>query len=67
MKDFQGTPGPWTINEYGTMKDSNQNTVLISGVALPCGNNKGGKENAKLVSAAPELLEALQWGLGSNG
>lgn len=63
MKEFEGTPGPWSIDEYGIMKDKNHETIMIKGVAVPCGNNKGGKDNAQLVAASPELLAALQWAL----
>lgn len=63
MKEFEGTPGPWSIDEYGMMKDKNHETIMIKGVALPCGNNKDGKDNAQLVAASPELLAALQWAL----
>lgn len=56
MKDFKGTPGPWTG------KDMFRGVVLSGeGLSLSCGlASKEAKANGKLALAAPDLLEALQ-------
>ena len=64
MKEFKGTPGPWEI-----MDDDGELEIVQSG---SIGYGQGWKsysdicsevsvqDNAKLIAAAPELLEALQ-------
>jgi hypothetical protein len=64
MSEFKGTPGPWEV-----MKDDDELKVIQSG-SLEKGfgwksycnvcENVSGDSNAKLITAAPELLEALQ-------
>ncbi|WP_436879521.1 hypothetical protein [Escherichia coli] len=51
MDKFKGTPGPW---DYDTALDAifNKSCLFICDVS--------DKENARLIAAAPELLEALQ-------
>jgi hypothetical protein len=67
------TPGPW---EDGTMSISKRNWALIHDgaeinivkrgadviAAVWCGDDEDGEEaaNARLIAAAPELLEALE-------
>lgn len=56
MKEFKGTPGIWTANSADTI--FNENMVEIAIV-----NAEGYEQrhaNAKLIAAAPELLESLQ-------
>jgi len=55
------TPGPWTINEHGTIL-ANGHTLLVTGVGLasgPADSVAQERANARLIAAAPELLEAL--------
>lgn len=56
MKEFKGTPGPWTG------KDIFRGVVLSGdGLSLSCGlASEEAKANGKLALAAPDLLEALQ-------
>ncbi|WP_444859219.1 hypothetical protein [Serratia sp. (in: enterobacteria)] len=64
MSGFKGTPGPWEL-----MKDDDELKVIQAG-SLEKGfgwksycnvcENVSGDANAKLIAAAPELLEALQ-------
>ncbi|WP_261437610.1 hypothetical protein [Serratia proteamaculans] len=60
MSGFSGTLGPWLIDRYGKVVDCRGMTVGVSGVALPMTRDTECVANAHLVSAAPELLEALQ-------
>ncbi|MCE1970813.1 hypothetical protein LWT57_12400 [Enterobacter cloacae] len=54
MKEFNGTPGPWTG------KDMFRGVVLSGdGLSLSCGfASEEAKANGKLALAAPDLLEA---------
>lgn len=66
MSEFKGTPGPWfeyregfsTVYVEAKLRDG-----VIQEVAA-CGPTEAGQEaqsaNARLIAAAPELLEALQ-------
>lgn len=64
MSGFKGTPGPWEV-----MKDDDELKVIQSG-SLEKGfgwksycnvcEDVSGDANAKLIAAAPELLDALQ-------
>ena len=55
MKEFKGTPGPWSINHYyNWIESENADRVVIGG------RQGFDADDAKLIAAAPELLEALQ-------
>jgi hypothetical protein len=54
MSGFKGTPGPWFWDEEGL---GNKNHIVF-GKEYPL--EMTSKENKSLISAAPELLEALQ-------
>lgn len=68
MKEFKGTPGPWSLNvevcDQTVALDIVGNGVCVSS-AIPwssdteCDIDKA-IANANLIAAAPELLEALQ-------
>lgn len=66
MKEFKGTPGPWFEHREGFSTvyiEARIGGGMIQEVAA-CGTcDKGSDQqsaNAKLIAAAPELLEALQ-------
>ncbi|PUZ21788.1 hypothetical protein DCC81_24685 [Chitinophaga parva] len=63
---FQGTPGSWTAEELSTASGSYRPYVILSPEARSVcktsylsGDPKQEKENAYLIAAAPDLLEAL--------
>lgn len=68
MKDFKGTPGPWLVKEVDDDDISEMSsTMVVAGPHViacigPTGNTdlKSDIDNANLIAAAPELLEALQ-------
>lgn len=67
MSEFSGTPGPWVASKSDrcigpVSKDDDQSYGMILPVAWVEFDNKPGhhQANANLISAAPELLEALQ-------
>jgi len=51
MKEFKGTKGPWEVVGAGFNDEGTYYTLNIDLIS---------KDNAKLISAAPDLLEALQ-------
>ena len=64
MKEFKGTPGPWEI-----MDDDGELKIVQSGsieygqgwkIYSDICSEVSDQDNAKLIAAAPELLEALQ-------
>ncbi|WP_313327719.1 hypothetical protein [Enterobacter oligotrophicus] len=76
MKEFKGTPGPWSVDR------NNVHTGRIATIHHCIGNDwvevwspdwpdteEKQEANAKLIAAAPDLLEALQACLGwvNNG
>lgn len=54
MKKFKGTPGPWYWDEEGL---GNKNHIVFG---KEYHAEMTSKANKALISAAPELLEALQ-------
>lgn len=67
MEEFKGTPGPWIASasdrSIGPIcRDDDQSYGMILPVAWVEFDGKPGhhQANANLISAAPELLEALQ-------
>lgn len=65
MSEFKGTPGPWVRHEPSGYQHSMGGYILGSGGKI-CDvsgfdvGSEAAKENAKLIAAAPELLEALR-------
>ena len=62
------TPGPWSYQEWGRLiLDSGQGSsqLQVATVALNTRRDEG-TANARLIAAAPELLEALE-DIVSNG
>ena len=67
MKEFKGTPGPWvasiTYRSIGpACRDDDQSYGMIFPVAWVefDGDQACQQANARLIAAAPELLDALQ-------
>lgn len=57
------TPGPWAKNRYGELCGSDHKRITLSdsGISLSCGVPQPEYiANARLVAAAPDLLEALK-------
>lgn len=62
MNEFKGTPGPWSVNEKGQYWNNKSLTHLevIFGEDGECiCDTVYQREDANLIAAAPELLEAL--------
>lgn len=68
MKEFKGTPGPWIVTKIDDDDLSEQSTTMIvaGDTVIACVGPSVytlfgiDKNNAQLIAAAPELLEALQ-------
>jgi hypothetical protein len=59
------TPGPWVVNGFGG--DFREITRTSKGVAISVTSEKGGDiANARLIAAAPDLLEALKGELAAS-
>lgn len=61
---FKGTPGPWSVNNYANVDNDLGYTVagVFDGANAPrrYADMRIVIANARLIAAAPELLEALQ-------
>lgn len=55
MSNKQPTPGPW-VNHDGIIRDSSPEGWLVA----TCRFNPKDEANAQLITAAPELLAALE-------
>lgn len=68
MKQFKGTPGAWRVSEkHGEYIDIRHNNDEPGAISLNLAKVvarqswvKEAEANAKLIAAAPELLDALQ-------
>ncbi len=61
MEEFKGTPGPWYQDQFGNvLHGQKKEYVRVSGVSLPGRVTEEYAANTNLVTAAPELLQALQ-------
>lgn len=69
MSEFKGTPGPWFVDGFGDVNDTQGITEKTICIAACRGvtDIKRDKYNANLIAAAPELLEALQWAMKKIG
>lgn len=55
------TPGPWRANAHGTSVTAPETEdALALNVRIVGGNPKVNKANARLIAAAPDMLEVLQ-------
>lgn len=60
MQEFKGTPGPWHVSNEGCMLIRDDAGLSIVAKYVGYTNDEEELANARLISAAPELLEALQ-------
>ena len=60
MKEFKGTPGPWTGKEVGVAKQADAGLQLGFVMTIDEKRRDESGANAYLIAAASELLEALQ-------
>lgn len=63
MNEFKGTPGPWrTSSAYGTCVIDSSGRTLLSLVTnyVERNNVYADIADARLIAAAPEMLEALR-------
>ena len=60
MKEFKGTPSPWTGKEVGVAKQDDAGLQLGFVMTIDEKRRDECGANAYLIAAAPELLEALQ-------
>lgn len=76
MKEFKGTPGPWSIKDMEVAgcysiginehSDSEDNDDTVCGIWYTFAEKEKCFENAKLIAAAPEALDLLQRILAHN-
>ena len=66
MSAFKGTPGPWEVTE--STESEYVMVIGANGAGLFCENeaHPGAREDAHLIAAAPELLEALEIAVRQN-
>ena len=66
MSEQKHTPGPW---RYESTSGSNYARIFFSADEKDGDNLRGycGEANARLIAAAPELLEALQFLMVASG
>lgn len=71
MEKFKGTSGPWELKKiHGDLKVIQKGSYekLAPGmVSYRCVTELENKHDAKLIAAAPELLEALQFTIHEVG
>ena len=60
MAQFKGTPGPWTGKDVGIAKQDDAGLQLGFIMTFDEKRRDECAANARLIAAAPELLEALQ-------
>lgn len=53
------TQGPWGVKNHGMVYTMDNMTAICS-TDVEVGNDEEAQANAKLIAAAPELLEALR-------
>ena len=61
MGQFKGTPGPWTGKDVGICKQDDVGLQLGFIMSFNDERITECAANARLIAAAPELLEALQF------
>ncbi|EMH9206351.1 TPA: hypothetical protein ACTYTR_003827 [Klebsiella michiganensis] len=66
MQEFKGTPGPWHVSNEGCMLIRDDAGLSIVAKYVGYTNDEEELANARLISAAPELLEALLLIMGGD-
>ena len=56
----QHTPGPWRVAKQGELGTQQLPILRSDGKIIAAIRNEGGLADARLIAAAPELLEALK-------
>jgi hypothetical protein len=68
MNNTLHTPGPWKIatfdgpNQYASIEAENESVRICDIPSWPCAVYEM-RANARLIAAAPDLLDALDWAL----
>jgi len=57
MSEKKHTPGPWTLNSANQVVKHGDQSIII---ANPYHGSMPTEANARLIAAAPELLEAAE-------
>lgn len=64
------TPGPWRFTEIDSPSGGKQHAIVgipfgdvVAVTSYPFHGREAMEANARLIAAAPDLLEALQWAL----
>jgi len=67
MLKLNHTPGPWRNESYGTPVFGSDGSLVAAGIGIRAASehvctvySKNADANARLIAAAPELLEALK-------
>lgn len=63
MSDIKHTPGPWTITSWATGAVNGPHDRMVASVYgdhADCQRDERQDANARLIAAAPDLLEALR-------
>lgn len=70
MTEFKGTPGPWRTTPNGVVTSDSCQIAPVGETSRPAdmvGNFERWDADARLIAAAPELLEALELMLSHLG
>jgi hypothetical protein len=60
------TPGPWFQDKYGNVMTQSGATLVTDGVAFGLRSTDETRANARLIAAAPDLLEVQLMGSSMN-
>ncbi|MDH0357081.1 hypothetical protein [Morganella sp. GD04133] len=57
--EFKGTPGPWYTSNEGRLLVRDEEWQCVITDSIGCNGDEEEVANARLIAAAPDLLEAL--------
>ena len=60
MSAFKGTPGPWRVGRQNNIQTAHESPLNWKGIAQYMGSGQEAEANARLIAAAPDLLEVAQ-------